>query len=182
MSNPQPLYLGIDPGASGGIAVVTPAYFQDHGTTTSRAWPMPRDEEQMWKLVQGIRELGKIKAVALEQVGGYVQGSGGNIGSAMFTFGRNYEMPLMAVVAAGVPLASITKVHPHTWQRSYPRMPKREPGEQPGAWKRRLKKHLKERAQKLFPGLKVTLATADALLIALWGASPVQPTKDRGGL
>lgn len=93
----------------------------------------------------------------VEQVNGYV-GDGGNPGSAMFKFGSNYGQVLMALTAASVPFETIT---PARWQRGLG-VPPRKKGETKSEFKNRLK----AMAQRLFPQVVVTLATADALLIA----------------
>jgi hypothetical protein len=93
----------------------------------------------------------------IERVGGYVRGVDAP-GSAMFNFGKGYGALLMALCAAGVPHEEVT---PNVWMRGLG-VPPRKKSEARKDWKNRLKM----KAQQLFPREKVTLVTADALLIA----------------
>jgi hypothetical protein len=76
----------------------------------------------------------------------------------MFNFGANYGALRMALTAAGIPFEEVV---PGVWQRGL-NIPPRKKTEGKTAWKNRLK----AKAQQLFPSVKITLATADALLIA----------------
>jgi hypothetical protein len=158
-------FLGIDPGASGGLAYIW--------GTVVLVRPMPATERDLWELVCDwggvVRRQGGI--AVLEQVGGYVKGAegrttkGGTVreagaganGAAMFKFGSNYGLCRMALTAAGVPWELAT---PNTWQArtGVPVGSKKEKAQHKNA--------IKARAQALFPGVAVTLKTADALLIA----------------
>lgn len=142
------VYLGIDPGASGGLACIA--------LDNVEAVPMPESDRDLWDWFRWF--MPGMKPFALvEKVGGYI---GGNPvpGSAMFNFGTNYGKLLMALTAAGIPFETVT---PQRWQKGLS-IPPRKKGEGKTAWKNRLKVV----AQRLFPDVKVTLATADALLIA----------------
>lgn len=145
--NSSLLYLGIDPGASGGLALVS-------STAPVIASAMPNTETDVYDWIVAAR--GETFAV-IEQVTGYV-GDAGNPGSAMFKFGCGYGGLRMALVACGIPFEAIA---PRTWQKGLGISP-RDKSESKGAWKNRLK----AAAQRLFPTLSVTLSTADALLIA----------------
>lgn len=92
----------------------------------------------------------------IERVSGYVGEA--QPGSAAFKFGQSYGGLRMALVAAGIPFEEVT---PQVWQRKMGVTPRRK-DESKTAWKNRLK----AKAQQLYPGVKVTLATADALLLA----------------
>lgn len=148
-----PVYIGIDPGANGGIAMI-------QGQRMKLLYKMPPTEADLWEIIEEVaRSYNCCGGFAvLEQVGGYVGGSGGNIGSAMFKFGSSYGMCLMALTAAGIPYETWT---PGKWQRAVGMTTKRK-DESKTEWKQRLRAH----AQRLFPGISITLATADALLIA----------------
>lgn len=91
----------------------------------------------------------------IERVSGYVGEA--QPGSAAFKFGQSYGGLRMALVAAGIPFEEVT---PQVWQRKMGVTPRRK-DESKTAWKNRLK----AKAQQLYPGVKVTLATADALLL-----------------
>ena len=76
----------------------------------------------------------------------------------MFSFGASYGALCMALTAADV---RFEEVPPLRWQRGL-HIPPRKKSESRTAWKNRLK----SKAQQLFPKEYVTLATADALLLA----------------
>lgn len=127
---------------------------------------MPGTDDELWDLILGLAE-GDVVA-AVEKVTGYVgrrrpkrgeqeTDSGGDPGSAMFTFGTSYGMARMALCAAGVRRVLVPAA---TWQAAIG-VQKRA-----GRKKQEWKNSLKDMAQSLFPEIKVTLATADALLIA----------------
>lgn len=78
--------------------------------------------------------------------------------ASAFTFGWGYGGLRMALLALGIPF---NEVRPRAWQQQLG-IPKRGKSEDNTHWKNRLK----IRAQELFPTVKVTLATADALLLA----------------
>ena len=144
------VYLGIDPGASGGMAVVDGA-----GRLMQFAAMCGDTDRDTWEWIESCLAT---RAV-MEQNTGYVGGVG-NPGSAMFQFGRSHGLVEMALIATGIPYERVT---PGVWQKALG-IPGRKRTEAKGAWKNRLKAH----AQQLFPDAKVTLATADALLIAVY--------------
>ena len=76
----------------------------------------------------------------------------------MFKFGMSYGGLRMALTAAQIPFESAT---PQNWQKSLG-IGKKGKTETRTSFKNRLK----AKAQQLFPNLKVTLATSDALLLA----------------
>jgi len=144
--------IGIDPGANGGIAVL----FEDG---RSWAWSMPEDSD----LIGILRDLsfcedGVRVTAALELVGGYVGKH--QPGSAMFRFGESFGFLRGVLQTLRIPTEL---VRPQEWQRGLPGVKGSE-----GPARKRL---LREHAARLFPDLKVTLATADALLIARWAAT-----------
>jgi len=79
--------------------------------------------------------------------------------SSAFKFGQNYGALRMAVVACKLPLHTVT---PQKWCSGLGLRKKK--GEANTTWKNRHK----ALAQELYPGIKITHATADALLIAHW--------------
>lgn len=120
---------------------------------------MPDSVRDRWDWFANMAELMPCNTrpfAVLEQVGGYV--GQGQPGSAMFSFGAAYGHMEMALAAAGIPYET---VQPARWQKGL-KIPGRKKDEGKTAWKNRLK----ARAQMLFPRVKVTLAVADALLIA----------------
>lgn len=157
------VYLGIDPGAGGGIAVLMHTYVRGGPAFESSvsAVSMPPTLGDIWQQLGSCgnhtKSLWSTFAV-IEKVGGFLRTEAPNPGSAMFKFGVSYGSLLMALTAAGVPYEEVT---PQRWQKALG-VPSRKKGETKGG----LKNRLKARAQQLFPSEKVTLATADALLLA----------------
>jgi len=94
----------------------------------------------------------------LEKVGGFV--GKGQPGSSMFKFGAHYGFLMGVVQALGVRLVL---VRPQTWQKVFG-LGTAASCANSREWKNRLKAE----AQRRFPHLAVTLATADALLILDW--------------
>ncbi len=146
-------YFGIDPGMSGGLA------WSEFGEV--HADPMPETERDIWEWldVHYPKLIGKSAAAfaVIEQVGGHIAGKN-QPGSAMFKFGQSYGALRMALTAADIPYELIT---PQKWQKGLGVVPRKKE-ETKTQWKNRLKAH----AQRLFPTATITLATADALLIA----------------
>ena len=79
---------------------------------------------------------------------------------SMFTMGANWERPMMALAAADVKAVEVTAKE---WQRGL------GISFEKGTEYVKRKNILKAKAQDLFPEIKVTLAIADALLIAEYG-------------
>lgn len=146
------IVLGIDPGASGGLALVT----ERNGrlSATESMVKMPSTDGDVWDWVKSAAAWADL--CILEKVAS-MPGQGVR---SVWTFGRNYGALRMAVIAAGIPLEEVT---PRRWQPAIG-VPSRK-GEAKTAHKNRLK----ARAQELFPGLSITKDTADALLLAVYG-------------
>lgn len=141
-------YIGIDSGASGGIAVL------DGDGAVVECSVMPETPMDILFL---LRRYDPSSCVCvLEDVG---QGMPGQSSSATAKFARHNGHLEMALLALGI---RTVKVRPQKWERTYALGKSSSFGK--SEWKRRLK----ERAQMLFPqlGRKVTLKTCDALLIA----------------
>lgn len=142
--------LGIDPGKNGGIARID----QDG----ARVWKMPATDRDLFDLIKSAS--GNHATVYIERVyAGPRMGS-----SAAFKFGRGVGSVAMACVAAGV---RVEWVSPQRWQRALGLIVS---GRGLGKGDAAKKNRNKGRAQELFPGLAITHATADALLIAEYGA------------
>lgn len=139
------VYMGIDPGSNGGIAVLAP----DGSVLDVTKMPdTPMD------ILEYIRLHSKGAKCIIEDVG---HGIPGQSSSATAKFARHNGWLEMALLASGIPT---TKVTPQKWQK-YFQMHRGKDEE-----KTKYKNRLKERAQLMFPTVKVTLANADALLIA----------------
>lgn len=144
------IYLGIDPGKSGGLAMI-------------RVGAGPREVmlEPMTENAQGVLEwLGEIDMTedsfaVLERV----HAMPGQGVTSMFTFGRGYGRLECALAAASIPYEEID---PRKWQKGLGIPPRKKDENQ-----REFKKRLMSFAVKLFPGVSgITVKTADALLIA----------------
>lgn len=133
------LYIGIDPGLSGGIAFIP-------SLGDPWAHKMPETDRDLIDLIRDSINLFDARAV-IELVHSSPQMG---VKSA-FTFGEGYGRLQMALTALGVPYE---RVRPAMWQKAMGCLTKGD------------KNVSKRRAQELFPALKVTHAIADALLIA----------------
>ena len=151
--------IGIDPGTNGGIAWIT-----DGKPCVEK---MPDTLQDLWELIVSISmnsEVGGTKIhTYLEEVHvapSFAKSANGKENSirmgskSAFTFGRGYGNLEMALTAAGIPF---TRVRPQVWQKEL------------GCLTKGNKNVSKRKAQELFPSLKITHATADALLIATYG-------------
>lgn len=145
--------IAIDPGASGGIAI----RHQDNSVVVCA---MPETDGDIVELLEFTARAAKFDGIpvraVVEQVGGYV-GGGGQPGSAMFNFGANYGFLLGALAALHI---RTELVRPQAWQKALG-LGNSKSHASKCAWKN----HLKGKAQQLFPEQKVTLKTADALLL-----------------
>ena len=154
--NNQMLYIGIDPGKSGGIA-----YVYDDDATAAVAVKMPATDRDIWLALCCHDEANT--RVAIEKVGpsrGHDNGRQQGVSSA-FRFGLNYGVLRGCLVASGIPFDVVS---PQKWQREFGLVfPKAM-----GLTSTEKKNRHKAKAQELFPHLKITHAIADALLIAEW--------------
>lgn len=134
--------LGVDPGVSGGFAV----WYPPVGKIVLKKYT---DELEFIDFVSNLKGIG---LCALEDVPKYV----GNEmrASHSFVLGHNVGFEKGVILSHGIPTDLI---RPQKWQRPIPGLK----GKVGAPRKRSLRDH----AKKLYPGLKVTLATADALLI-----------------
>jgi hypothetical protein len=166
------LVIGIDPGKSGGIA-----WCGDDGVVS--AVKMPETETDVTEF---LRKLSYIRpaftetrqhvVVYLERVASFP----GDGGAAMFTFGRGFGYLLGTLAAFKCP---VVEVLPLKWKRTLSVLPTKNPkpdSESDEQRRRRkyehktkLKKASKDKAQKLFPHLKITHMTSEALLIMEYG-------------
>lgn len=169
------IYIGIDPGKSGGIAV---GYRTPDGHLDDVVcWNMPETPADLLELLERYdpRRSSTSRAV-LERVNagvwGHVAGGGAKRGSmgvsSAFTFGRGYGWIEMALLAARIP---VDLVQPVTWQTAL------------GCRTRGDKNVSKARAQQLFPSIKITHAIADALLLMEYArrSDRGQPAATRNG-
>lgn len=141
--------IGIDPGKSGGVAIL-------EGDDAPRAFGFAGlTEKDIWQLLAEAEPAN----VWLEKVGATPQ-----MGvTSAFSFGRAYGSVRTACIAAGLRLEEVA---PAKWQQAL-RLPKIPGGI--GKNDTAKKNRNKAKAQELFPGIKITHAIADALLIAEYG-------------
>lgn len=149
VSRNQVRVLGIDPGKSGGFAIID----------DPQPWAvkMPETTRDTIDELRSIRQEG-IQIAFVELVGGYIGKA--QPASSAFVFGYGTGVIGGALAALGF---EVHRVRPQTWQKAFSL--KSKPTESKTAWKNRLK----SLAQDIFPHIKVTLATSDALLIAEFG-------------
>lgn len=149
------VFVGIDPGVNGGISWI--------GSQLSFAVKMPTTELDLFKEIHRIKAAHFCCHAIIEKVhasprrdkfGQEVK----NGAASMFKFGQSYGSLRMALIAAGIPFDEVT---PQKWQKELGLI-RSNKNETITAKKNRHK----AKAQQLFPELKITHATADALLIA----------------
>jgi Holliday junction resolvasome RuvABC endonuclease subunit len=139
--------IGIDPGANGGIAWIT-----DGKPCVEK---MPETLQDLWELIREIQ--GPLHWTPEPECKAYIEQvhSSPQMGvKSAFTFGQGYGRLEMALTAAGIPFE---RVRPQVWQKALGCLTKGD------------KNVSKRRAQELYPQIKITHATADALLIATYG-------------
>jgi len=139
--------IGIDPGKSGGIA-----WIQDGKPCVEK---MPDTLQDLWELIEGIRYFDHPQNPNCKAYLEQVSAMPGQGVTSCFTFGNGFGHLEMALTAAGIPFE---RVRPQVWQKALGCMTKGD------------KNVSKRKAQELFPSMKVTHATADALLLAYYGS------------
>ena len=147
------VYIGIDPGLSGGLAVFD--------GMDMLAFNMPQTYPDIYLKLQEIqRHYPNEELVAiLEDVG---HGLPGQSSKATATFARHNGHLEMALYALGI---KTVKATPQKWQKHYSNQLGKSSEHEKKVWKNRLK----GLAQSMFPGANVTLYTADAILLAYYG-------------
>ena len=143
--------IGIDPGKHGGIAWMT-----DGKPCVEK---MPDTLQDLWDLIVSISLNAETGGTGIHAYLEQVSSSPGMGVVSAFTFGNGFGHLEMALTAASI---SFERIRPQVWQKAMGCMTKGD------------KNVSKRKAQELFPQIKVTHATADALLIAQYGH-----TKDR---
>ena len=140
-------YVGIDPGAGGGIAVIDE---EDN----IKAYKCPESSEEMALLFQII--IGNTPPNKIRLLMERVWARPTNAVRAAFSYGGNYGQWLG--IAASHDIYTHTEL-PLNWMKWF-ECPK-------GMEVRKRKNWLKDKAKELYPKLKkITLATADSILIA----------------
>lgn len=138
--------IGIDPGASGGIAISNISGISVH--------KMPATERDVVELLE---TWGRPRFAFIEKVGAMPrQGV-----SSTFKFGMHYGFLRGVLTALAIPFEDVT---PQKWQATMRCLSKGD------------KNVTKATAQRLWPDIKWTHATADAALIAEYGRRRLQET------
>ena len=140
--------LAIDPGASGGIAVWRKGQ-------PVNAVPMPPTEGDFVALLREVVVDPADTVAVVEEVGGYVGQA--QPASSAFKFGRGFGFTLGVLQTLGI---RVELVRPQKWQKTLG-VGNASSCASRVEWKNKLKAY----AQRLYPHLRPTLATADALLI-----------------
>ncbi len=155
------IILGVDVGASGGIAVIdahTGRLLVTHKTPESVIGHF----DLMDTIVIGAQG-GRITAIVEKVTGRY-----GDSAHSSFSFGFTVGTMHAAIVRAGIHLETS---HPKTWMKHFDL--KRDKGEDNTVWKNRLKRV----AMEIYPDHKVTLWNADAILIGVYGKDLINGKK-----
>ena len=144
------IIIGIDPGASGGVAVYDE---DDHALYTHKC---PDNTKAMTAIINSAKARSWIDdqqlMCAIEKVHAFPT----DARSSAFKFGVNFGKWLGILGSLNVPTIEVT---PQSWMKDFQPLPK---------IKRDRKNELKRIASEMFPENKITLSTSDAALIAAW--------------
>jgi hypothetical protein len=148
MPRPTDRVLAVDPGLGGGMAMLrsTGEIVLEKFTT----------ESEFMDFVSVLGGGDKSSACYIEDVPAYVSAATSNASS--FKLGVNFGFEMGVIRGLGVPLHL---VGPKKWQKGLR-------GLKPNMGYTARKRCLVDNAKRLYPDLKVTNATADALLILNW--------------
>ena len=138
------VFIGIDPGKTGGIAFI----YNDKYYVKQCPNTVAEMADELILLNDMAPDISKYAVI--EQV----HSMPGQGVKSVFTFGQGYGQWLGILSTLKIPYIQVT---PHKWMSHYGSLPKP---------KKDRKNHLKHLAQQRFPDVKITLATADAMLIA----------------
>lgn len=160
-------YVGIDPGKSGGIAVLMRGEVE--------LYKMPRTVKDLWDVLHDVALRSKSKTIRSRATAmiELVHSSPMMGVKSAFTFGQGFGTLQMGLTAAGIPYE---EVRPQEWLKGLKIPPRKKKkggkkkkvdgrfGDGGAAWKNKLK----AKAQALYPEVELTLGTSDALLIATY--------------
>lgn len=161
MKTDNTIYVAIDPGTSGGLAI--------YNDGTLKVYAMPKAQTDLIELLGQFGGTGKKVSCIVEDVPKFV--SGVTTPSSMAKLHYNFGYLVGIIDTLGYRLRL---VRPQQWQKDVGAGSKKDYGNK---WKA----HLKDLALRRFPelGSAVTLKTADALLI-LSTQLDYQPNKKKG--
>lgn len=146
--------LGVDPGKLGGFAVLD---MEGNVIDIHKMPETPQDILEYLRRFCRTELFGNDYVCYMERVG---TGMPGQSSKATATFARHNGHLEMALLALGIKTNEVT---PAKWMKYY------QLGKSSDYSKTEWKNRLKGKAQQLFPNENVTLAIADALLIAEYG-------------
>lgn len=149
------IFVGIDPGKSGGIVILKEGRVFFRATDTKK-----NTEHDLASFLRG-ETRGDDARCVIERVsaGGGGHGKRKQGVTSMFTFGRSYGFLRGLLIGIGVPFIEST---PSKWQQYFAL---KGPAGEPTTQK---KNRHKAKAQQIYPREKITHAVADALLIATY--------------
>lgn len=166
------MYLGIDPGVSGGIAAISEARgvvaIRMPKTTEAvieRIGAIAKGKEEVLAIVEKVWAFPpRTKRVGCPKCGASVYVKQPRDGSRQITtFMKNAGMVEGILAALGI---QVIYISPQKWQRAIGVYALTKAVADTVSKKKNIHKKL---AQDLFPGIKITLATCDALLLAEYG-------------
>jgi crossover junction endodeoxyribonuclease RuvC len=142
------IFLGIDPGNSGGFVLID----EDGNVLTHDK--QPETELDVCFSLQCARNFAELEGHKLTAIIEKVHAMPKQGVTSVFTFGRNYGFLRGVITSLSIPFVDVT---PQKWQKEL------------GCQTKGDKNVSKAKAQQLWPKIKWTHATADAALIAKWG-------------
>ncbi len=148
--------IGIDPGKSGGIAVLWPSGIY-------QAWKLPATERDLWEVLNEIDHIALSESLNCTAFIEKVSSSPQMGVVSAFKFGRSLGLVHMGCICIGWRVEWVTA---QKWQRA---LGLKVSGKGLGQDDTSKKNRNKAKAQELFPDAKITHALADALLLAEFG-------------
>lgn len=149
--------LAVDQGVAGGFAIWTVSY-------GIKVFPMPKTTGDIVEMIAGFNSVseGGARIAIVEEQRGFVRKDqpAEMMAASLFKFGRGVGFLQGCLQMSGW---RYEEVNPRKWQAGLSLG-----GKKSHATKALWKGHLKNKAQQFYPGLKITLATCDALLIMEW--------------
>jgi len=153
------IYLGLDPGASGGMAAITEGL---NGPKVIDLFPLkgrggkPRPYKEVHRWLRWQTSHNPVRA-CVEKVGGYISRNPEQRGHQAGVLTRWAGALEMALVSLDIYYEAVP---PQRWQAHFNLTRVKE--ERTSKWKGRLA----DKAREIFPSAHITLATGDALLLA----------------
>lgn len=145
-----PIYIGIDPGWNGGVAIIS-GNSEPHLIKNPKTENKMDDVRNMADVIWVAKQLTTNVHIMIEKVWAFPK----NSTRSAFSFGTNYGAWLGII--GGLDL-NLEQVLPKEWMAFY--------DVKWGMKSVDRKKYLKKYAEKLYPDSYITLATSDAILIA----------------